>query len=60
MATSHKEAAGERPRLSGDRQVRLLFATIVLMGYFVTLLMRTGQGLPPISSLEIMVGAPLD
>jgi len=57
MATAPEEAAGDRPGLAADRQIRLLFALMVVIGYAVTILMRPGQGLPLVASWEFILGS---
>jgi signal transduction histidine kinase len=45
--------------LSADQQIRLLFLVMVIIGYAATLLMRPGQGLPPLTSWELLLGIAL-
>jgi signal transduction histidine kinase len=45
-----------RGRLSTDRQIRLLFVVMVFVGYIATFLLRPGQGLPPLTSWEFILG----
>jgi signal transduction histidine kinase len=51
----NEEDRGER-RLTADRQIRLLFVVMVIIGYVATFLLRPGEGLPPITSWEIILG----
>jgi signal transduction histidine kinase len=51
----NEEGRGERT-LSPDRQIRLLFLVMVIIGYAATLLLRPGQGLPRITTWELLLG----
>jgi signal transduction histidine kinase len=46
-----------RPKsLTAERQVRLLFIVMVIVGYILTFVLRPGQELPPLTSWELLMG----
>jgi len=48
-----------KPRLkslTAERQIRLLFIVMVIVGYILTFIMRPSFDLPPLTSLELILG----
>jgi signal transduction histidine kinase len=61
MTTTEREVGNERREqsLTADTQIRLLFVVMVIIGFFATFLLRPGQGLPSLTSWEILIGVAL-
>ena len=56
MTKPQNEEGRDERKLNADRQVRLLFLVMVIIGYAATLLLRPGQGLPRITTWELLLG----
>jgi signal transduction histidine kinase len=56
MRTPQNEEGSGGRRLSAERQINMLFVVMVIIGYITSVLLRPGQGLPPLTPWELFLG----
>lgn len=59
MAKKENPMRSSRRAFTAERQVMLLFIVMVVVGYIIAFIRRPGMGLPPLTSVELILGIAL-